>query len=1239
MEQNFAELFNQAASDDTPLSCSPDEEEAITSRDEVDGQYFMINQMEGLSGGGQDSAQLSRADEWSSMELDARGEAESADRINNNQDPFEGVDFQDEGLLLTPGGDLMSEVVQLLDFKQISTPFGINYGDSAMFENDVGRECTSEKEELTAPGDQTENENQEPLGDARNDIQEPEDKDTEAMTCYAGFEADERGLCSQSEESDMDSDGGRDTLGPDIKNLLEMQKMNTDTELGKSSGSDQEGHEKKILNANNGNDIDKIPTVLDKPELLNEKGCAIATGEECMESRLPFSYTSEIDVHASDTRDLIAKLALTNELQVPAAQILEEDMNEDLQEYCKMELVTEEPFCKGEEETMIFSNLEIKSFVFERDFIVNAGFGQGDHLDLHPEQESSQDFTASIMSVGTEIHCEFPRAVSSHDLEEQVIEPIIYEGREHNQMKHGELFPKEEEAYMEYDQTLDEEIQEVCSTGLSNLKTEETAMCHGSIVVKTAPEPKMFYSEMCFNQDRDEEQQGSSETEDDVNMEADKQLWSTDLVQQELRFLRASSSHQLEEDSLEEDYNNKVNKEGSRDRYLQADSPTKCSDDQDSKEDSDEERRRHDITDKLDPEVLHLLEMHLLKQQLVVIKEEQEEEPGFDDIHINEQRENFEAFVGSRKFTPPLDIVLEEPELAEENEQTVGSSKEVGFKDMTLLEQDLYKGSRFSEPEYRKMGWDGPVQLSFRTGSTDIARKDLGKVIQESLCQGESIEQHLGIYTEEIKACIEQSENKDKDREILEDITGDLDYQMRSGYKQHIMVVAPGVTGITSKYCLEESSYKTTQMKEGLGNFMNTNFPLKEEKPVSLEEELSGSSFPIHSIRKLESGGFGELKVAFECQQRICAGENTKKVSLDSKEDTNSESIGFDEKIKKYFGSTTTSSTETDSRNWKNWTIEPNEGTEFLGSDTEPTNIFKVCILESPYPAERDHNYPQEGQGPKDLTTQSASRGSLEGDNQKTVLEISAAAAPVAIYKPLKEGHAAERGGLETPPENTALKCVTAADISLPLGNGFGSQEVDLQDQLSDAVEKARARERRASELQAEVQHLQQEIRDLRQENTELLLLSEHKTCQPERGAHWVGEPQTEMPIKAQGVPESVALRETEEEGQNTGSKGAEQLARLRREFDFVRQESRSLVEQLNSLQQQLRTLRQVNRKPSSMCMAFWGKPGGSTGDLVVLVGDGPAGLNSVPPTSTFVPVTGSAWMLWTLPATSFFFF
>ncbi|XP_029465931.1 uncharacterized protein LOC115095801 isoform X3 [Rhinatrema bivittatum] len=328
---------------DNPLVCSTKEEEATTGGDQADGPSVILNQMEGPGGNRLGFPWLGSTEEWGSTDSDFWQQAESMDRVNNNQEPFEGEGFQGEELLLTPEDDLMTDVVQRLDVK-MSAPYSVNHGESATVENDVEIEDASETEESLCPRDQTGNGKPEPLDDVRDANQEQE-----AVMGSADFKEYEKGLSSQSEQSDMDSNGERDTLEPDIQQLLEMhlskQKLSAGRKLVNSSDSDQEGHEKEILNAaNNEDDVDKTLMILDKPEILNEQECTKATTDKCMESRLPSNQTSESEVHSSDSRDHIFKLALSSELQAPTAQTLEQDMNDNLQEYHKMDLVTEELF-------------------------------------------------------------------------------------------------------------------------------------------------------------------------------------------------------------------------------------------------------------------------------------------------------------------------------------------------------------------------------------------------------------------------------------------------------------------------------------------------------------------------------------------------------------------------------------------------------------------------------------------------------------------------------------------------------------------------------------------------------------------------------------------------------------------------------------------------------------------------------------------------------------------------------
>ncbi|OCT65524.1 hypothetical protein XELAEV_18041762mg [Xenopus laevis] len=88
------------------------------------------------------------------------------------------------------------------------------------------------------------------------------------------------------------------------------------------------------------------------------------------------------------------------------------------------------------------------------------------------------------------------------------------------------------------------------------------------------------------------------------------------------------------------------------------------------------ERHRY-VSDRLDVDVLQLLETNLQKQKLVDIKEE------LVDMHINIERPHTKSFKGLKNIPQVQDIVLEEPEL-----ENTGNSFEEGSKTPLEIDSD-----------------------------------------------------------------------------------------------------------------------------------------------------------------------------------------------------------------------------------------------------------------------------------------------------------------------------------------------------------------------------------------------------------------------------------------------------------------------------------------------------------------------------------------------------------------------
>ncbi|KAM5145462.1 uncharacterized protein ACMZJ9_012785 [Mantella aurantiaca] len=139
-----------------------------------------------------------------------------------------------------------------------------------------------------------------------------------------------------------------------------------------------------------------------------------------------------------------------------------------------------------------------------------------------------------------------------------------------------------------------------------------------------------------------------------------------------------------------------------------------------SKDGLDHRKERHQyVSDKLDPDVLHLLEMHLRKQQLVDIKEEGEEE--MLDVHINKEMSRSDSYKLLRNIPPVLDMVLEEPEL-----EHSGDLLEEDSKTPSDIDSDD-SGNVYSV----EFGLMESLQYDLMSKSSKIDKHEIATILQE----------------------------------------------------------------------------------------------------------------------------------------------------------------------------------------------------------------------------------------------------------------------------------------------------------------------------------------------------------------------------------------------------------------------------------------------------------------------------------------------------------------------------
>ncbi|XP_043936262.1 uncharacterized protein LOC122809098 isoform X2 [Protopterus annectens] len=219
--------------------------------------------------------------------------------------------------------------------------------------------------------------------------------------------------------------------------------------------------------------------------------------------------------------------------------------------------------------------------------------------------------------------------------------------------------------------------------------TEDTAAFSSEELDEENKTEKMFYLSKADNSreeshdeivsdDQDLETEKSSVTEDDIGLLGG--LIEEDDLLQRMEQKLSSIRKQIAEDEDEEDLEDEEDHLESydHDRYV----------DQDNEDDSFLKAKSHNIDISLDPELQHLLDRHLLKQQLGSIEEE-EEEGESEDLGTSEDSEETDDIHITDPFKETiyqLDTVVEECESGDENRLCAGSRDDLNY--IEPLDQD-----------------------------------------------------------------------------------------------------------------------------------------------------------------------------------------------------------------------------------------------------------------------------------------------------------------------------------------------------------------------------------------------------------------------------------------------------------------------------------------------------------------------------------------------------------------------
>ncbi|XP_066436823.1 uncharacterized protein [Eleutherodactylus coqui] len=577
----------------------------------------------------------------------------------------------------------------------------------------------------------------------------------------------------------------------------------------------------------------------------------------------------------------------------------------------------------------------------------------------------------------------------------------------------------------------------------------------------------------------------------------------------------------------------------------------------------DHRKERHQyVSDQLDPDVLHLLEMHLRKQQLVEIKEEKEEE--LLDVHINKEKSRSESFKLLRNISPVLDMVLEEPELEhsgdtlDEDSQSPSDidsddssdSCEVELDLMESLQHDLMsKSSKIDKHE---------IATILQTPSSDLSmRQNKGKQ-KAALC-----DDHDGKIT------FETTENKEP--KALRAGTGD-------SRNLHMAEMENSVDeNFTSGFNSESTAIENGHVLEARS----------EVYICDSWEELTEVSRP-NTDAGPENDSVEEPHHSYHCSS-IKSGN--KDLNLDVNHKGTSDTVSY---------VTYTGASLTESR----------EGA-FTESESESVRIADTSKEQCPT---LDGNLKPHDiivpslDGNMSLPPVSKSTDNFPKQTDNCIMEEVSSEHHDDVDKSLGGEDICETDLKEE------LKSVIEENSSEPPCSSaeMSTLHLDLEEKILSILEKAHAADCRSSHLQAGAEllwkesiELRNECKSLSKEAAELLSIFKKQTAVPR-------QPRRQSSHRTKTLGELLSTTDTKPSSKETLyfsskndsrniNKGEDQLQFLSKKYNFLREEAPEIMRELHVLQQDLKSLPSHHSKPMSILYSLlWG--GLMTGGALLLV-------------------------------------
>ncbi|KAG8554421.1 hypothetical protein GDO81_003791 [Engystomops pustulosus] len=551
----------------------------------------------------------------------------------------------------------------------------------------------------------------------------------------------------------------------------------------------------------------------------------------------------------------------------------------------------------------------------------------------------------------------------------------------------------------------------------------------------------------------------------------------------------------------------------------------------------DHRKERHQyVSDQLDPDVLHLLEMHLRKQQLVEIKEEREEE--LLDVHINKEKSRSESFKLLRNISPVLDMVLEEPEL-----EHSGDALEEESKTPSDIDSD-----------------DSSNSCAVEMGLLESLQRDL-------MSKSNKIDQHeIATILQAPASVMSSRDNKNNQKAAVCD---DNEDQTQCETIKMTEPQAPSdETGHSSNLHLVEMQMCDGNFTSGFDSQSapaEIGYDLESQSDGSICDscrELTEESVPCKETGA-DKDSMEERNLSYQC---ISSPSGNKDLNLD----VNHEGVSD---TGSHVTQTGTGLTECKG-DALNESESDSEISEDISKEKCPNLHENLKLHDIIVNCEN---------GITSLPSVSNGTGNNFTNHTEHV--------PKEVSAEQHDDVGGLQGGddMEQPDLKAQLKSVNKENSSEPSAE-MSTLRLDLEEKILSILEKAHAADCRSSHLQAGAEllwkesiELRNECKSLSKEAAELLAIFKKQSVVHRQSRRQIthGTKTIESLSTTDTKPSNKETLHFSSKGESRSmNKGEERLQFLSKKYDFIREEAPEIMRELNVLQQDLKSLPSYHSKP-----------------------------------------------------------